>query len=336
MKKKKGFTLVELLVVISIIAVLLAVLIPALSKAREVAKRVICSNQIKQLGVGMAGYAMAFNDKMPFAGGLVTANGGVIPDDTKDESTPHPSLIWRTNHSGNDSGFQDSSAKCVCGQPGKAFPMRLACLFAGNFVKDGKVFYCPSNRDASRMYSSYTNQDPAQGGPSSEWGRPHQLWSKDNTKNPGWIRSGYDYYGVDKNVRSSNSLTDKPKDGTSNKRYPAVTCKKFSNLFKADPYITDVLSDPAWVTHRSGLKSGMYAKGMQVPRNAGVNSLFPDGHVSFVTDKPITINATDSRLFDSTLWTFAPDDNTDDLRKAHPYVFFYYMYELIGNSKIAW
>jgi prepilin-type N-terminal cleavage/methylation domain-containing protein len=51
MNKQKGFTLVELLVVISIIALLMAILLPALAKARELGKRAVCMNQLKQLGV---------------------------------------------------------------------------------------------------------------------------------------------------------------------------------------------------------------------------------------------------------------------------------------------
>ncbi len=48
-RKSKGFTLVELLVVISIIALLMAVLVPALRKARGLAHRIVCANHLKTL-----------------------------------------------------------------------------------------------------------------------------------------------------------------------------------------------------------------------------------------------------------------------------------------------
>jgi len=54
---KKGFTLVELLVVISIIAMLLAILVPALNRARYLAKRVVCGNQTKDFLVALMTYA---------------------------------------------------------------------------------------------------------------------------------------------------------------------------------------------------------------------------------------------------------------------------------------
>ena len=59
MKRTKGFTLIELLVVIAIIALLVSILLPALGRARELAKRVQCASQLK--GIGNA-FAMYQND----------------------------------------------------------------------------------------------------------------------------------------------------------------------------------------------------------------------------------------------------------------------------------
>jgi len=80
-KNKKGFTLIELLVVIAIIALLMSIVMPALNRAKAIARSIVCRSNLKQIGLAIHTYTANNNEALPlvyerdFRSSLLTPKG---------------------------------------------------------------------------------------------------------------------------------------------------------------------------------------------------------------------------------------------------------------------
>jgi prepilin-type N-terminal cleavage/methylation domain-containing protein/prepilin-type processing-associated H-X9-DG protein len=81
MKRRPAFTLIELLVVIAIIAILAAILFPVFAQAREKARSISCTSNLKQLGTALGMYEQDYDGWM-FTSGMLPTQRATAPDGT--------------------------------------------------------------------------------------------------------------------------------------------------------------------------------------------------------------------------------------------------------------
>jgi prepilin-type N-terminal cleavage/methylation domain-containing protein/prepilin-type processing-associated H-X9-DG protein len=133
---KRGFTLVELLVVIGIISLLLAIVTPSLSGAKGQAKTLQCTARLTAMGRAI----MTFADE----------NSGMLPT---------LQYYRECLADQNEPGYIDRYNACKWSGPGKAgkpdpYWCQLGCLYGGGYIDNPQTFYCPATGNWDQRYKA--------------------------------------------------------------------------------------------------------------------------------------------------------------------------------------
>ena len=140
-RKAREFTLIELLVVIAIIGILAAMLLPALSMARESARKISCTNNLKQIGLSLRMYSNVYEEAFPNTNGrsgleMLATNGFL-------EATQVYQCPSTTDNVALSTNISTSSSYCYAGGLSEASSVDSAIAGdrSGNHEKYGNLLF---------------------------------------------------------------------------------------------------------------------------------------------------------------------------------------------------
>lgn len=246
LKKRRAFTLVELLVVIGIIALLISVLLPALGKARESASKVKCASNQRQVGIAYQQYALDNKNYVPWR-----AVQGPTGRDGVARWVPYATF-------GPDSGYVDATQASV----GVALLLKPPMGVGRAYLQSNDVFFCPSD-DIRRPY-----RDRNHG-----WGPSYVPVYGDAGR--GYSMSYWGWYYPRESYNKSTGLVEyRPAPELVNEKY---------NL-KGPSNRTLMTDQGVWTRPGLATSDPDYVASMQYPffHKKGWNVLYLDGHVKWI------------------------------------------------------
>lgn len=260
--RRAGFTLVELLVVIGIIAVLVAILMPALNKARQAAQTLTCLSNLRQVGMGVLMYA--------------SDNNNLLPAGQWENWYPGDDARWYTLINPYMGGEGNTVQTARLDQEDQTLTRALLCPSAT--VDAGHVHYSSNpvtmgrredfNKSPGMPHLKLTQLRPSsrimlawdgnqQTSPSSPYyGNPQTVAFMTDSSIPSWGR--YGLTGISDNQRYRNLPLDSNRDGTSNADRGRIRWRHGNNNA-----VNAVFADGHAATHPYGTLTN--------------NNTFPDG-----------------------------------------------------------